>query len=111
MGNLTLWQGTNALQRHIRQEVEERQDRLNQVRDVTTLAIREGARLQQTVAHVVVATLSIAQQEIDAARQAGQITHHKDQALYHYQEAYNHELLSIVGDANHQVHRLLDRLK
>lgn len=111
MGNLTLWQGTHALQQRIRQEMEERQHRINQIRDVTTLAIREGARLQQTVAHVVVATLSIAQQEIDAARQAGQMTPHKDQALYHYREAYKHELLSIVGDAHQQVHRLLDRLK
>src|SRR5437763_462350 len=110
MGHITRLNTTNALTQRIWQEVEQRQERIDQIREVTTLAIREGARLQQTVAHVVVATLALTQQEIDAARHAGQMTPHKEEALYHYREAYKHEVLSIVGSAHTKVYRLLDHL-
>lgn len=111
MGQITRLNTANPLTQRIWQEVEQRRDRLNQIRDVTTLAIREGVRLQQTVGNMVVTTLAIAQSEIDAARRDGKMTPHKEQALYHYREAYKHELLSIVEDAHTKVYRVLDRLK
>jgi len=111
MGQLIRLNTAHALTHRLRQEVAQRQHRLDQIQKVTTLAIRESAQLQQTVAHVVVATLSLAHQEINAARQAGRVTPHQEQALYHYREAYKHELLNIVSTAHHKVYRLVDSLK
>jgi hypothetical protein len=99
------------MEQRIKLAVAKHQDKIDQIRDLTMLAIREDVRLEQTVAHVALATLSHVQHEIDAARYAGRLTPHKEQALYHYREAYKHELLDVVDRAHQKVYRLLERLK
>ncbi len=86
---------------------------LERQRDQTSnravLAIRQGAQLQQTVGSVFALTLAIAQQEIDAARRAGQMTSTKEQALARQCDAYQRELLDIVAVTHNRLYRLLVR--
>src|SRR4051812_4207023 len=89
--------------------LEQRQNQVAQSTNLTVLAVRKGMQLRQSVASVAATTFTIAQDEIDTARRVGQLTYHQEQALYHYREAYTHELLSSVENADTKVYRLLVR--
>jgi hypothetical protein len=85
-----------------------RQNQLDQVRDVAIVAIREGAQATQIVAQMAAATLAAVQRDIDAAYRDGRMTPYKEQAIYHYREAYKYELLNTLEKAHRAAGRLVE---
>lgn len=107
MAPLIRWNPPNALERRLRQEVEQRSQRINQSSNRATVAIQEGVHLHQMVASVIVTTLSLAQQEIETARRTGGLSTYQEQAIQAYREAYKAEVLASLEKAHTSVYRHL----
>lgn len=108
MGQLTVWKGTNALEQRLRYELDRGLDWAVAVAQIAAVVVPQIGRLAWLFGNMLMTALALTKEEIEAAMAAGALSPHKLAAHFYHREAYKHELLDLLEQFNHIVHRLIE---